>query len=187
MKNILLVICSLFLSWNASALDLAGVHLVDRMQVGDASLQLNGAGIRTKFFFKIYVGALYLPQKQSSAEAIISDDHEHRVVMYMLHELGSEKLYNSVKDAIEDNHTPAELSALDSQLKQLREIFDSVHEVKPGDIITIDYLPAMGTRVTVNGTERGLIPGAAFNRAMLRIWLGKNPVQDDLKKGMLGG
>ena len=177
----------MFLSWNASALDLAGIHLVDKMQVGDTVLQLNGGGIRTKFFFKIYVGALYLPQKQTSAEATIADEHVHRVVLYMLHELSSEKLFNAFKEAIEANHSPAEMAALDAQIRQMAQIFDSVQEVKPGDIITLDYLPASGTRITVNGTERGTIAGVAFNRALLKIWLGKNPVQDDLKKGMLGG
>ena len=186
MKKLLLLICCL-LSWNATALDLEGIHLADKMQVGDASLQLNGAGIRTKFFFKIYVGALYLPQKQASAEAVISDGHEHRIAMYILHELSGEKLFNAFNDAIEANHSASELAALDAQIKQMAEIFEGVREVKPGDIIMLDYLPASGTRITLNGTERGIIAGAAFNRALLRIWLGKNPVQEDLKKGMLGG
>jgi hypothetical protein len=29
--------------------------------------------------------------------------------------------------------------------------------------------------------------GEAFYRALLRIWLGEKPVQDDLKKALLGG
>lgn len=187
MKKILPLICCLLLSGNAGALDLAGIHLADRMQPGDTVLQLNGGGIRTKWFFRIYVGALYLPQKQTSAEAIIADEHEHGVVLHMLHELSSEKLFNAFKEAIEANHSPAEMAALDAQLRQMAQIFGSVHEVKPGDIIALDYLPASGTRITVNGAERGTIAGAEFNRALLKIWLGKHPVQDDLKKGMLGG
>lgn len=175
------------LTAQAFALDLAGIHLADKVQVGDAVLQLNGGGIRTKFFFKIYVGALYLPQKQASAEAIIADEHEHRIVLYILHELSGNKLFNAFNEAIEANHTPAELSALDKQIKQMAQIFEAVAEVKPNDIITLDYLPAKGTRIIVNGTERGIIAGAPFNRALLRIWLGNNPVQDDLKKGLLGG
>jgi hypothetical protein len=187
MKKIIWLVCCLFLSWNASALDLAGIHLADKMQVGNTALQLNGGGIRTKFFFKIYVGALYLPEKQASAEAIIADNRERRVVMYILHELSSEKLFNAFKEAIEANHSPGEMAALDAQIRQMAEIFASVHEVKPNDIVTLDYLPASGTRITVNGTERGTIAGEAFNRALLKVWLGKNPVQEDLKRGMLGG
>jgi hypothetical protein len=187
MKKSLVMICCALLSWNVSALEVAGVQLADKVQVGNVNLQLNGAGVRTKFFFKIYVGALYLPQKQNLADTIIADEHEHRVALHMLHELSSKKLYGAFSEAIEVNHTHAELAALDAQLKQMAQIFDEVKEVKPGDVITLDYLPASGTQISVNGTARGMIAGAAFNRALLRIWLGSKPVQDDLKKEMLGG
>lgn len=187
MKKTILLFCMVLLSWNANALELAGVKLPETAQVGNASLQLNGAGIRTKLIFKVYVGALYLPQKQTSADAIIADEHEHRVALHLLREMGSEKLFNAFNDAIAANHTPAELGALDSQLKQMAQIFSAVKEVKPGDVITLDYLPSSGTQINVNGTVLGTIAGSAFNRALLRIWLGSKPVQDDLKKGMLGG
>jgi hypothetical protein len=32
-----------------------------------------------------------------------------------------------------------------------------------------------------------MIEGEDFYRALLRIWLGDRPVQDDLKKSLLGG
>jgi hypothetical protein len=187
MKRILLIVCGLLMNWNVNALEVASVKLPDTAQVGNANLQLNGAGIRTKFFFKIYVSALYLSQKQNLADTIIADGHEHRVALHMLHELTSKKLYGAFSEAIEVNHTHAELVALDAQMKQMAQIFDEVKEVKPGDVITLDYLPASGTQISVNGTARGTIPGAAFDRAILRIWLGSNPVQEDLKKAMLGG
>ncbi|MEQ1914804.1 MAG: chalcone isomerase family protein, partial [Sideroxydans sp.] len=66
-------------------------------------------------------------------------------------------------------------------------LFDAVKEVNKGDLITLDYQPSNGTTVSVNGVARGTIAGAAFNRALLKVWLGTKPVQDDLKKGLLGG
>lgn len=186
MKKSLLIACGILLGASANAMEVAGVKLPDSVQVGTQSLVLNGAGIRTKFFFKIYVGALYLPQKQASAEAIIADEHLHRMALYMLHELGSKKLYGAFSEAIEDNRTPAEMAAMDAQMKQMKQIFDAVDEVEPGDVIALDYLPASGTQISVNGTVRGMIAGAEFNRALLAIWLGKKPVQDDLKKELLG-
>ncbi len=183
----LIALFLLCLTSQAFALEVAGVKLADNVQVGNVNLKLNGAGIRTKYFFKIYVGALYLPQKQTSGEAIIADEHEHRMALHILHELSSKKLFNAFSEAIEANHTPSELGALDVQIKQLAQIFDAVKEVKPGDVITLDYLPAGGTQISVNNTARGTIAGAAFNRALLEIWLGDKPVQEDLKKGLLGG
>jgi hypothetical protein len=187
MKNILLLLAGLLLCWNANALEVGGVQLADKVQVGNETLQLNGAGIRTKWFFKVYVSALYLTQKQTSAETIIADGKVHRIALHMLRGLGSKRLYNAFSEAIEANQTPAELAAMDAQLKQMAQIFDAVNEVKEGDVITLDYLPGNGTLISVNGTARGTITGADFNRALLRIWLGSKPAQDDLKKEMLGG
>ena len=172
---------------SSQAAELAGVRLVDTVQMGEKALVLNGAGIRTKWFFKVYIAALYLPQKQTSAESIIADDHEHRIVLHMLRDLSSEKLFNAFKDAIEANHSPDELRSLDADIKQMAQIFEAVEEVKSDDVISLDYLPAIGTKIRVNGTNRGTIAGAAFNRALLKIWLGDKPAQDDLKKEMLGG
>jgi len=44
-----------------------------------------------------------------------------------------------------------------------------------------------GTVLVINGAARGKpIAGEDFYRALLRIWLGEHPVQDDLKKAVLG-
>lgn len=187
MKNLLVLVIGLLLGWNASALEIEGIRLDDKAQLGEARLQLNGAGLRTRLFLNIYVGALYLPQKQTSADAIIADEHERRVALHMLRGLSSKKLFSAFDEAIKKNHTPAELGALDPQLKQMEQIFAAIADVKQGDVILLDYLPGSGTRITVNGTARGTIMGAAFFRALLRIWLGSEPVQEDIKKGMLGG
>ena len=37
---------------------IAGIELTDSYQIGERSLRLNGAGIRSKFFVKVYVGAI---------------------------------------------------------------------------------------------------------------------------------
>jgi len=177
----------MILSLSAFALDLAGFHLVDKMQLGNTVLELNGGGIRKRFFFNVYVAALYLPKKQKSAEAIIADDHDHRVVLYMLREVSGKKMFSAFQDAIEANLASDEKRSLEIQIKQMEQIFESVNEVKKNDIVRFDYVPATGTSITVNGVERGVIAGVAFNRALLKIWLGNNPVQDDLKEGLLGG
>lgn len=186
MKKILLVIACLLLGWNVSAKEVAGVKLADTVQLGGSSLVLNGAGIRTKIIFKVYVAGLYATQKQTAASAVLADTNPQRIALHMLRELSSGKLLDAFNEAIEANHTPAELSALSAPLKQMADIFHQVKEVKEGDVITLDYLSG-GTQISVNGTPRGPIAGEAFHRALLKIWLGNKPVQDDLKKSLLGG
>jgi len=154
--------------------------------VGGASLQLNGAGTRVRVIIDVYVAALYLGKTTNSADAVFADAGAKRVALHMLYGMKSEKLLSAFKDAIEANHSPAELTTIDAGMKKFYAIFDSVSGVSPGDTIFLDYVPAAGTKVSINGKERGVVEGADINRALLKIWLGENPVQNDLKKDMLG-
>jgi flagellar motor switch/type III secretory pathway protein FliN len=187
MKKTLLLFCGLLISFNVNALNIGGIHLQEQIQVGDKLLQLNGAGIRTPWFFKTYVCGLYLLMKETSDNTIIDRGKENRIVLHILREQTSSNLYVEFKEAIESNQTMDVLLAIQTQLNQMGQIFESVELVKEGDIITLDYLPSSGTKITVNGTARGTIFGAGFNRAILGIWLGDHPISDDMKQGMLGG
>jgi hypothetical protein len=187
MKKISLLICCLLLSWNANALEVSGVQLADSVHVGSRDLVLNGAGLRTKLFFKVYVAALYLTQKQTAANAIIADENPQRVALHMVRNLSDEQLLNAFNEAIAANHTKAEMAALEAPLKQMTDIFHLRKEIKVGDVITLDYLPGSGTQISVNSTSQGTIAGEIFHRALLKIWLGENPAQDSLKLKLLGG
>ena len=59
-------------------------------------------------------------------------------------------------------------------------------EVKEKDVITLDFVDGT-TRIGWNGDAKGTIEGAAFNQALLRVWLGDKPVLPELKKALLGG
>ena len=187
MKKILLVFCCVLLSWDASALEVGGVKLADSIHLGSRDLVLNGAGIRSKFVFDLYVAALYVGEKKNAADAVLSDAGEKRMALHLLRDISAETLSEAFNKAIKNNHSPAELTALDASLKQFSAIFATMSEVKKGDVITLDYLPANGTQVGINGVAKGTVAGAAFNTALLKVWLGNKPAQDDLKKKLLGG
>jgi len=175
------------LGWNACAAEVEGVKLYDMLHIGEHDLVLNGAGVRSRLFCDMYVAALYLTEKKDSSDAILAGDVENRVAMHMLRDISSETLSNSFNKSINLNLTPAELAALDVQLKQLAVLFSMMSEAKKGDVITLDYQPGNGTAVNFNDVTIGRIEGAAFNVALLKVWLGNKPVQENLKKKLLGG
>jgi long-chain acyl-CoA synthetase len=179
----------LLLCGAAQAAEVEGVKLADKLRVSDAGpeLILNGAGVRTRVFFKVYVGALYLQKKENATDAVLADAGPKRVAMHLLRDLTAEQLFSALNDGLKNNHTPEQLAKLGPQLKQLEDIFNAVKAAKNGDVILLDYLPGAGTRVTVRGDDKGTIPGEEFNRALLRIWLGNQPADASLKKAMLGG
>lgn len=187
MKKILVLVCCLLLSWNARALEVAGVNVPDSITLGNQVLMLNGAGLRSKFFFKVYVAALYLPAKQASPAAIIAADNPQRFALYMLRDLSEKRFMDAFVEAIQANHSEAEMGLMNGQIKQMGDIFKLVSDVHSGDVITMDYSPDNGTHISVNGVTYGTIGGEIFHHALLKIWLGSHPVQGDLKAELLGG
>lgn len=170
-----------------SANEVAGVNVPEQVDVnpGAVPLSLNGAGIRSKFFIKVYVGALYLPRKAGTAEQVLAENGSKRVAMYILYsEISKEKLVEGWNDGFRNNLAPAHLEQLRDRLERFNALFETV---KTGDVILMDYLPEQGTRVTIRGQEKGIVPGKDFNDALLLVWLGEHPASGSLKKAMLGG
>lgn len=195
LKQILTIIITFSLALLPSAAfaaELEGVKLPDSVRISDGGpeLVLNGAGVRTRFMFRVYVGALYVQKKTTVASAVISDAGAKRVSLHMLRDVPADQFADALEDGLKNNNAAEALAKLDAQVKQLRAVFDAVKVAKSGDVILIDYLPSSvpgsGTRVTINGAVKATIAGEDFNRALLRIWLGDKPADNDLKKGMLG-
>lgn len=173
----------------AQAAEVAGVKLDDKLRLapGGPELVLNGAGIRTRVIFKVYVAGLYLPEKKGTTGEVLALAGPKRVAMTMLRDLGAQQLSEALAEGIRNNSSAAEQEALKARIEELLAIMNALGEAKKGDAILLDFLPDSGTRVVVNGQPRGKpIAGDDFYRALLRIWLGDKPVDGDLKKGMLG-
>jgi len=187
MRTIVLVSLLLF-ARAAPALDIAGVRVDERVTLGGSELQLNGAGIRTRLIFKVYVGALYVSARKSTTVEVLALDGPKRVSMTMLRDLSAEQLIDALELGIRNNHSQAELGGLQARIAALTAVMKEVDGAKEGAVITLDFLPASGTIVMVNGVPHGdPIPGKDFYDALLRIWLGEKPVDTDLKRAMLGG
>ena len=179
---------ALLLSAAAAAAEVAGVKLPERIQIGadGAELVLNGAGVRLHLVFKVYVAALYLPARTDDGDAILRDDRPSRLFVQILRNLTVEQLASSMNDALRETLTPEERLPLEPRLKQFNAIFDTLSEVRRGMQLAIDYLPQLGTVIRMNGEETGRIPGADFNQALLRVWIGDQPRDPKLKNAMLG-
>ena len=172
----------------AQPAEIEGVKLEPSAQVAGAALQLNGAGLRTRAFFKVYVAALYVPKKSTDAQALLSQKGPRRVVITMLRNVDAETFVGALNDGLRDNHTEAQLAAIKPQVDALNATFKSIGEAKKGDVIHFEFSPDTGTRISVNGQAKGSnMAGEEFFTAVLRVWLGDKPSDGGLKKGLLGG
>jgi hypothetical protein len=165
-----------------------GYDFADRIQLGGASLQLNGVGKRAVAIIKGYLAALYLGQGASTPEQAYALGGPKRIQIYMLLDVGAEEFVKAVDKGIARNCTEAEQAALkDAQtvfIAQLR----GVGKVKARDLINMDYLPASGTQLSINGRPAGpVVAGEVLYTALLKVFLGERPVDKRLKSGLLGG
>lgn len=182
----LLLACAALAAW-AQPLEVEGVKLEAATQLGAAKLQLNGAGLRTKVFFKVYVAGLYMPQKAASAAQLLAQTGARRVTITMLRNVDAESFASALNDGLRDNHTEAQFAAMKPQIDALNANLKAVGEAKKGDVIHFEFVPDAGTQVTVNGQARGsVIAGEDFFTSVLRIWLGDKPVDGNLKKALIG-
>lgn len=172
----------------AQPVELEGVKLEPTAQVGGTTLQLNGAGVRTRAIFRVYVAGLYVPQKANSAQALLAQKGPRRMVISMLRNVDADSFSGALNDGLRANLNESQLAAFKAQIDALNANLKAVGETKKGDVIHFEFTPEAGTRVLVNGQPRGsAIPGDEFFAAVLRIWLGDKPVDSTLKKGLVGG
>jgi len=179
------ILFSFFFAFPAMGAEVAGVKLEDQIQPGN--LVLNGAGLRQRFVFKVYAIGLYLPKKTGSAEEAIGAAGPKRVAIHMLRDVSAADFSEALADGIRANHAEADAKALEPRVQQLGAIVAELKEAKKGMAIALDFT-GKDTQVLVDGKPTGQpIAGEDFFRGLLRIWLGPRPVQEDLKKALLGG
>jgi len=165
--------------------EVAGVKIDEQIRVAEAPLVLKGAGLRKRFFLQVYAMGLYVADRKADP---VTQPGAKRVAIHMLRDVGADQFAEALVDGMRPNHDEATMKSLASRIAQLVAIMAEMKVAKEGMAITLDWIPDSGTQVTVAGKSSGKpIEGEDFYRALLRIWLGEKPVQDDLKKALLGG
>jgi len=170
-----------------TAAEVEGVRIDDKTRVANAELTLNGAGLRKRVFFKVYAMGLYVAQKSSNAATLVEQPGPKRVAIRMLRDVSADTFNEALADGIRANHSEAEAKALEPRVKELGAIIAGVGEAKKGMSINLDWTGSE-TQVVIQDKPAGKpIAGPDVYRALLRIRLGDKPVQDDLKRALLGG
>ncbi len=179
-----LLLCA---SMGVAAAEIEGQHFDDRIRLADSELVLNGLGLRAVAWFKGYAAGLYLGQKVRSADAALSAPGPKRVRMKMMVEVESKEFAKAFEKGMKRNLTPAEREALADRIDRFDRTVLALGVLKKGDIVDLDWLPARGLVLSINGQPKGEpFSGEAFYAAILKIFIGPEPVDKKLKAGLLG-
>ncbi|MFK8079321.1 MAG: chalcone isomerase family protein [Granulosicoccus sp.] len=164
---------------------LAGVSLDQSLNVDGVELALNGAGIRKKLFFKLYVGSLYVDNtlKGADGNAIVQADSPMLIQLNILSDLLTrDKLIDALNEGF-DKSTGGNTAPVQSEITTMIEALNVA--IKPGHVYRIAYSPQTGTRVITGEETLATIDGLAFKQALFGIWLSEAPAQKSLKQAML--
>ncbi len=191
MKNILsrhLVVPALFIllliPGPSSAREIDGVRLPDSLTIAGTRLVLNGAGIRTKFFFHVYVGGLYLQTPIHDAAAIVAGNAPMLVRMHFIYDgVSPEQMQNGWMKGFR-RLAPQAGKDLQAAMHRFTGLFSVT--VKKDDVYDFAWIPGKGLEVRLNDKVLDVIDSFALKKVLYRIWFGKDPADSDLKEGMLG-
>jgi len=182
---VLFILALLILLWSSTlseAIEREGVTLPDSMSIESHNLILNGVGIRKATFlgFRVYVAGLYLASSSTDAKAILQSDTPKYLSMYFLRDVSKDDVVHAWEKGFADN-TPSH-ERFSSDLKTLT---NAMPDMKVGDILEVTFFK---DRAIVKHQKNAIaeVVSNGFSRALLAIWLGKNPPNEGLKKGLLG-
>ncbi|MTI33521.1 chalcone isomerase family protein [Xanthovirga aplysinae] len=160
-----------------------GITLSETKNYEGKNLVLNGTGVRTKFFMDLYVGSLYLQEKNSNAKELVKSGEEMAIHLDIISGLiTSDKMTSATLDGFE-NSTGGNMASIQKEVDQFMGVFTD--KINKGD--SFDFVnTSEGVKVFKNGKALVTVEGQAFKEALFGIWLGDKPADKKLKKGLLG-
>ena len=178
----LTLITASFIACNVNAKSVADLEVADNIDIAGQTLQLNGAGVRSKFFMDLYVGSLYTPSVVSDTQAVL--DAPIAVIRLNITSgmITSDKMHDAIIEGFEDA-TDGRVEPIQPQIDAFMALFSD--EIIQGDQFTLEAKKMFGVTAYKNGKPQATIEGEPFRQALLMIWLGDEPAQKSLKKAML--
>jgi hypothetical protein len=167
----------------ATAGERGGVTMPETLTVEGKDLVLNGMGIReaTVFNVKVYVAGLYVEKKSQAPEDLIRSEQVKRLDLVFVRDVDKDDVVEAWQKGFKNNG--ADLAKLKSRMDILA---GWMPDMKKKDTLTFVYVPGTGVTVSLRGQQKGTIAGADFATALFSIWLGNDPADKGLKKGLLG-
>lgn len=169
------------------AVELSGVTYPPTVRLAGTPLQLNGAGIRFRFVVRVYTAGLYLSGRAATPAEVLSAAGPKRLHVVMLRDIDATELGKLFTKGMQENSSREDFSKSIPGTLRMADIFSAKKRLGAGESFSVDWVPGQGTTVLVNGRSQGEpIREPEFFNALMRIWLGPNPADAQLKDALLG-
>ena len=166
-----------------AAREVRGIDVPESIRVEGHTLRLNGAGIRRRFFFDIYVIGLYVERPTTDLAAVLAANTPRQVRIHLVRAVSAQQMRDAVAEGFRRSAGDA-MPGLETRLARLEAM---LRAGGPGDVTTLTWIPGRGTVVTDDGHEIGTIEGKDCADVVFGVWIGPRPVDDGLARTLLAG
>jgi hypothetical protein len=187
MKCLLVPLIALSLIVPALAQDIAEPKSGTNFAAKDADSSLLGVGLRTKTFAKVKVYAIGLyvadsaiagPLKGKAGspdlyQQLVAGDFKKKVVMKFLRNVSASQIQDAFRESLKGSSPRTD------------EWLVYFTDISSGQECVIGWTPGVGLETKVAGTEKAAINDKSLASAIMAIWLGDKPIQDDIKKNLV--
>jgi hypothetical protein len=157
-----------------------------KIQLEGTPLALNGAGLRTRFFVKVYAAALYLPTPAKTPKEIYDMKGHKRLHAVMLRDLDSDGFGKTMSQVMGDNLPKERFAKCVAGVLKLGEVFAAKKKMTVGEYYTVDDMPGKGTVISINGKVVSTIAEPEFFSCLMHNYFGEKPADSGLKTALLG-
>jgi hypothetical protein len=156
-----------------------GVSFPSRQSGRGVELEFQGAALlRYRVVFKGYVAALYLGREVRAEQALADVPRRIEIEFWAI---PADAFARSTSEWIARNAGAATLVRLREPLAKLNARYA---DVERGDRYALTYVPGVGTELALNGDPLGVVEGAEFLSALFAIWLGEDPLDENLRESL---
>ncbi|MFT5397091.1 MAG: hypothetical protein ACI85N_002309 [Gammaproteobacteria bacterium] len=145
------------------------------LDLEDEILQLLGGGIRNDYFIDIYHIGFYSDAKK--IEEIQKTEISHHIAVRI----------EVLTDILPDTPPPYWMNLFNEVLNQEQfELFTKNYaKLSNGDVLAINFIPGKGTYIYMKKKRLLVIKSNELITAVIKGFIGPNPVSDDLKDSIL--
>ena len=151
--------------------------------MGNQDLHLQGAGLRTKLIFDVYVAALYVGDRPVSAAALMETTNPRVITLRLMRDVDALTLGHALDEGLQANLSPAELESLRPAVERLLAIMADIKLAVKGSQVVLS-LGSEGVSVAFDGVERGRVIHPLVARAPAQGMAGRSPGARKPEKGL---
>jgi hypothetical protein len=173
---------------------------------GNIMMDCTGAGVRKKWFVKVYACGFYMDSEYKSKLAakwkarfptvkklykqdgffneLVNDKYCHKFVLKFVRDVGGEKIGESFYDGIEENLPEiSSNTGLQEAAATFVKLFDS--DIKENDTIQLILFPDGKIEARQNERILGSVEHPRLGVGLTAIYLGEECISDDLKEDLI--